>query len=171
MAEPEITILGGICGTFTVDTSGPLEVAITPADAFLVGAVGAGLDTYFDQEDNFRLLSLWVVYPYCFCQGNTDVLRMQIRGRSKAVAHPLITFNMRAMPSNGWQFIPVENVETGLGTFVNYDNNPDTPPDPWGLYARVTGYVSMVNAPDVLDQQELDVWAYAKVAHNIPMIS
>jgi len=172
MPQPRQTILGAVVGTVTVDTSGPLEVAIVATPGLLVGAVGGGLDTYFAQEDNFILESLWVVYPYCFCQGNSDALHVRIQGRSKPVAHPLTTFGLRVLPTNGWQYIPVENVETPIPTFTEYDNNPDTPPDPWGLYCTsITGYVSMVNAPDVLDTEVLDIWMFAKVSHNLAMIA
>lgn len=159
MAQPRINILGNIVGTFTVNLA-VNEVQITGTPNLLEAAVGAGLRQYFNENDNFNLVSVWLTLPYCFCSGNTDHLRIQIRGQDTVPN----TFGLNVLPLNGWQWIPTENVETGLNTFVPWDTTPFA--DPWGLYCEADGYVSMINAPAALDGETLDVWGFAKVEHN-----
>jgi hypothetical protein len=163
-----IDILRAVAATFTVDTTpGVLEVAIVPSafpPASLVSQFcpRPGLTPYFDRKDNFIIESLSLVLPHSFCCGSVNWL-LRLQGEDAA-------FNIFDLPVSGYCLLPFENSEIDIGQNIPF--NTSLFGIKWGIVGSLNrGTVSMVNVPTSLNTVVLNIWAFAKVRHTLPMVA
>lgn len=163
-----LDILRAQCGEFTVDNT-VNEVLVNfiapPDDVFL----NTGMTGYFLPNDNIRVRGIWVVLPYCFCISNGGI-NLSITIRNTAAA----AFVLPQFGSYGYNYIPVENVETPVDVYVNANDVTDNGAELFRLEGSVLPnevYISMVNVPDALNEEVLPVYAYARIEHNLQMQS
>lgn len=157
-----IDILRCAAATFTVDVDVD-DVAVTATQNFFI-TPGVGL-YYFQPKDNFRILSAWICLPYCFCV-SVPQFELVLEGRDSAPT----TFTIPQVGSVKSNWIPVENTETELDLYVPFSVSPASLK--YGIYGKVdTGRINMFNVPIGLDNDVLTIYAYLKVAHNLPLIA
>lgn len=157
-----IDILMAKIGTVTVDTAAA-EVQLasdagnyfkTPNDNFI-----------FDEADNCNVLSIWITYPYCFVAGTIQPY-LGIIGREVNV--PNAEFNVQ-LGTEKAVWIPCENTEIEVPSFTPWSLSPNG--IDWGFVSDESGGTfSMFNVPDALDEEELDVYAFIKIRHNLPLL-
>lgn len=149
-------------GKVTVDTSGPLEVAITGAGAGILFQNSA-VNLWFEEGDNVVLTEALINVPFGLGQG-TGRLSLTIAWQD---AFAVQTF-------------PPELGNAGILSFANFCKQ-DFPPS--GLYMRcpvgagrqflkitaLAGNVSMLNVPAALNGQVLSPQWHLRVNHTKPM--
>lgn len=161
MDQAVVDIVRCEAASFTVDLSGPIDVAVVGNAAAFFEPTGL---SFLQQNDNVILRSMWIVLPYCFCTSQPQFV-LQVGGRDNA----LLQFDLRSFATDDRQFVPVENCETALDVFIPFSESPNGLP--WEFFGLVdTGRISMQNVPAALDTEELTIYAYLKIAHNLPLI-
>ena len=139
-------------------------IDVIPSENFMSADYG---NRYrIEKNDNLRVLSCWACLPYCYCTAN-EPLAIFIRGKETPDVGSQ-EFFIDELGSTGYIFQPTENVEVEIDEYI-----PFVPTSPngneWGFWTEVHGRVSQFNAPDALNGQELPVWAYLKILHNLPL--
>lgn len=149
--------------TFTVDTTGPLFVGFD-APFTATDYRDANNSTNFQPEDNFIIESYGISFDYCFSPSTTD-----IRTNLRRFQNPN-TYNISEI--NSHFLIPINGAEIPLGVFVPF-RDPDLAFDPSLPYSLrltgISGEISMVNVPAVLNGEVLQALPWVKVRHNLPL--
>jgi len=158
--EARLATKGGI--TFTVDT------AVTDVALILTGnphfEVGVGRQ-YFAPGDNIIIKGFCFSFPYQFGQGiMDDVLFFQLGWFDSGAG----TGNINEVGDTGFINIPDPNVWYDMDVFVPVP----TTTLKWGLQVNgLGGYVSMINAPAALNEDELQAQLHLRVQHTSGMLS
>ena len=173
-----LTIPYANCPKFTVDTSGPIKVPVTNAAASTFFTSG-GLNKYFQQADNFEILSLGFAYPFSFQRHFelgvvSNPLSFIVIAKGKTTGYNFIFSNLG---SNAGVNIPMENYDMSISIFMDVQNLPAQGGNLlnaekfaiFGGLVSASEFVSMVGAPSALNGIGLPIVPFIKIKHNFPL--
>ena len=160
--ESRISTFQGL--TFTVDT------LLTDAGLLLTGtpdlSVNAAIQ-YLQYADNCTIKGFCMSFPYQFGQGifaGGDPMFVQLGWADSGVN----SGSVNEVGDTGRINIPDPNYWYDMDVFVPC---PDTAASKWKFQiVGLGGYVSMINAPAVLDEDDLDVTFHLKIQHTLPLL-
>ena len=164
---PIIDILSCVDGVeFTADTSVlNVQTNYFPVAGAVYDIFANGAYRQFQPKDNIIILSYGIFLPYCFTYGivmpELNLAWWQDPNES------LIT---QIAPPIGRVRHPTPRAEIIIDTYIPFDPPDDTIESTIGLNA-ITFNISMVGVPDDFDQEEIKIYPWIKVKHNLPLES
>jgi hypothetical protein len=174
-----LTVPYANCPKFTVDTTGPIKVLVTNAVASIFYTSG-GINNYFQQADNFEVLSAGFAYPFSsqrhFEVNGLPPLSIVILAKGKTTGY---TYPFKNLGSNSGVNIPIENYDMSINIFMDVQNLPAQGGNLlnaekfsiFGGLIAASEYVSMVGVPSALNGLVLPIVPFIKVKHNFPLTS
>jgi len=152
--------------TFTVDTTAlNVQANYFPIGGAVYDEFYQGLSAYkfFQPKDNMIIKSFGIFLPYCFTYGIIEP-EFQLawwQNPNESVITPIA-------PPDGRIIHPIPNYEMEINSYV-----PFNPPDPTqeasiGLNG-ITFNISMVGVPDDFHEEEIQIFPWIKVLHNLPL--
>jgi hypothetical protein len=147
---------------FTVDTTGPLDVAINGPYAYPVGTLRPGnmLDFYIPLNEPIIVQSIGISMPYQFGMSNQS-FNVELYANGNA--------NVPLFATSIFVEMPFVNYEMAIGVFVPF---PATMTQKYRILMFVdpaSAKVSMVNAPAALNAATLPITCFAKISHTRPL--
>jgi hypothetical protein len=159
------TLLFVQAGQFTVNTAGPRTVPITNVAAANV-LLDADGNQWFQQQDNFRFVTIAVTYPHCYCAGELQG-RLAVQYRDETVG---AWAGIPGWGGNGRLPIYSENVEIEAENFFRWNEMAITAGDRVNFAISLTEPsfdVSMANVPAGHNAVVMPVFVTVKVEHNL----
>lgn len=151
--------------TFTVNTAVSEVTAnfnAVPNFFWGVFSTPSGLNV-FEPQDNVRILSMWIVLPFCFGLGST-VPRWGLVWKD---ALTTTGYTVPEWSTDGQQWIPTANIEIPIDQYLPH--NPLLGPPYSGAQLAIgimNLTISMINVPAALNGTTQDIQIALKVLHN-----
>ena len=184
LCQQDMTLLAGADERpYFAPDSTALEVPLLPA----VNAPGNPSNylrngqsfRYFDYDDNVRVLSIGIVFPYSYSISSNWIAARPIWKDDKLIptigsvgefTGDFTNITLVRMPYDGAEFpVDVTIPHKSPGQKVAFSMWPEAFPSASAIY------VSMINAPSKLDfavtRSNLHAWFFWKVAHTLPMVA
>jgi hypothetical protein len=170
-----LTLEPASCPKFTVDIEAEY-VATSMVNAYLINASSKRI---FQAGDNFTILSFGILIPGAFSMvvdlnesiANTMELKLVKEDATS-------TYNILPLSTYSTIFIPLDNFENVINTFVDlkrnlaYAGGADVPfSGNFKLDLSILAYISMLGIPASLDGKIISVAPFVKILHNLPMIA
>lgn len=157
------------CPQFTVDTTGPLFVAVAPTVGIVTMYSDDAILNVFRRGDNLTVLSMGYFVPDNFLTyeyvglATMPAMRLYAHRITHADDIPLTQFG-----ADGVIRAPFPNYEMAMGVSIEAE---DFLGDSFRLAVdfNLPGRISMVNVPAALNGEVYHVVPFLKVLHNFPL--